>query len=124
MAGLWAGAFLQVYWVPIVMHGFISGAAAMALELPGLCRIICWPPTFSELWLIFLLEALHKVAILPGCVLGEEPAAAMLLLDMALRTTGKSRTFKEIQIEDYKLLNKADKKRFGKGKRGECCCNY
>lgn len=110
LAGL-AGVFLggALYRVPIVMDGFISGAAALMAQriCPACAGYMLASHISSEPAGHLLLEALHKkAAISAGLCLGEGTGAAALmpLLDMALRIYREMSTFKEIQIEDYKPL--------------------
>jgi len=110
LAGL-AGVFLggALYRVPIVIDGFISGAAALMAQriCPACAGYMLASHISSEPAGHLLLEALHKkAAISAGLCLGEGTGAAALmpLLDMALRIYREMSTFKEIQIEDYKPL--------------------
>lgn len=110
LAGL-AGVFLGggVYRIPILIDGFISGAAALMAQ--RICRdcagYMIASHVSSEPAGELLLCALGKrAAVSAGMSLGEGTGAVALmpLLDMALKVYREMSTFGEIEIEEYRPL--------------------
>ncbi len=105
MTGLFIGGAL--YRIPIVMDGFISGAAALlAVRLcPDVRDYILPSHESDEPGTRFLMEALgFSPVIQAGMRLGEGTGAVALfpLLDMALAVYRDAATFADIQAEQYK----------------------
>ncbi len=105
MTGLFIGGAL--HRVPIVMDGFISGAAALlAVRLCQDIRGYILPSHESgEPGTRFLMEALGFSPVLQaGMRLGEGTGAVALfpLLDMALSVYRDAATFADIQVDQYK----------------------
>lgn len=111
LAGL-SGIFLggAMHRVPILIDGFISGAAALMAQriCPISSQYMIASHVSSEPAGERLLQVLSKrPSISAGLCLGEGTGAVafMPLLDMALRIYRKMSTFEEIQIEEYRPLN-------------------
>ena len=105
MSGLYLGG--AVYKLPIVMDGFISGAAALiaARLCPDVKGYIIPSHESGEPGARFLMDALgFSPVIQAGMRLGEGTGAAALfpMLDMALAVYRDAATFADIQVDRYK----------------------
>ena len=107
MTGVFLGGAL--YKIPIVMDGFISGAAALiAVRLcPDVKGYILPSHGSDEPGARFVLDELGFFPIIQaGMRLGEGTGAVALfpLLDMALSVYRDAATFADIQVEQYKRM--------------------
>ena len=105
MAGLYIGGAL--YGTPVVMDGFISGAAALIAVLlcPGVKGYIVPSHESGEPGARYLMDALGFSPVLQaGMRLGEGTGAVALfpLLDMALAVYRDAATFADIRVDQYK----------------------
>jgi nicotinate-nucleotide--dimethylbenzimidazole phosphoribosyltransferase len=105
MAGLFFGGAL--YRVPIVMDGFISGAAALVAirQCPDVLGYIIPSHESGEPGARFLMEELKFSPVIQAEMrLGEGTGAVALfaLLDMALAVYRDAATFADIQVHQYK----------------------
>jgi nicotinate-nucleotide--dimethylbenzimidazole phosphoribosyltransferase len=113
LAGL-TGIFLggAIYRVPILLDGFISGAAALAAEkiYPGCCDFMLASHVSAEPAGKLVLDELKLSPLIQaGLCLGEGSGAvaAIPLLTMASDIYQKMSSFEDIKIEEYKPLGGA-----------------